>query len=195
MTYDPSDHFIDLPQGGKKIKYLPVQYRIQWLREDHEDKYGIETTLLEHDRQAGYALFKAVLRNAEGRVIAEAHGWEVKNNFPDYLGKAETVAVGRALGYAGFGTVGAAEFDLTDAKGDLRLVDSGAEEKIRTIGKEETPTPSNVNCTECNTLIAGFQVPGGPFVQADEVIKKSTALTGSPLCHRCYGKHQRKATA
>jgi hypothetical protein len=195
MTYDPSDHFIDLPQGKKTVKYLPVQYRIQWLREDHGDTYGVESTLLEHDRQAGYALFKTTLRNMEGRIIAEAHGWEIKANFPDYIGKAETVAVGRALAYAGFGTVGAAEFDLTNSKGELRIVDAGTEEEIRTIGTVAPPIPSDVACTECNNLIAGFQIPGGPFIQAEEVIKKSTALTGAALCHKCYAKVQKARKA
>ena len=91
------------PQRGKD--YLMVQGRVLIFRVDHPD-WTIETDhiLLTEDT----AVFKATIRNAEGRVIASGHGKATeagtKNLGGRYIEKAETAAIGRALALAGFGT-------------------------------------------------------------------------------------------
>lgn len=47
--------------------YLEVKWRLVWLREEHPD-WGVETEVVE--RGNGWALCKATIKNADGRVIA-----------------------------------------------------------------------------------------------------------------------------
>ena len=46
-----------------------------------------------------------------GTVIATAREKEIEIGFPDYIEKAETGAIGRALARCGYGTLQAPEFD------------------------------------------------------------------------------------
>lgn len=92
--------------------YMPVPYRVIWFREKHPD-WSIETDVLRVTDD--YALVKAVIKNEQGRIIAMGHQDCLKKDFPDYTAKAETSAIGRALGYAGFGTAQALE-DLDEGK-------------------------------------------------------------------------------
>ena len=88
--------------------YLQVAHRIVWFREEHEN-WSIETEQLTIDESR--ALFTARIKDETGRVIANATGSETKNDFPDFIEKAETKAVGRALAYCGYGTQFAPELD------------------------------------------------------------------------------------
>ena len=54
---------------------------------------------------------KAIIKDSTGRVIATARKKETEIGFPDYIEKAETGAVGRALAMCGYGTLQAPEFD------------------------------------------------------------------------------------
>ena len=99
--YNPSAGLMSL----KGKAYLPVAERIVWFRNDYPEGQ-IETTLVEHDRQAGYAMYRARVSTGNGGV-AEASGTETKQDFGDYLEKSETKSVGRALGYLGYGTANA----------------------------------------------------------------------------------------
>lgn len=81
--------------------YLPVAARLQWLR-DREPHAAIATTALEitGDR----AVFRAEITLPDGRGSSTGHGSETKGDFLDFIEKAETKAVGRALAMLGFGT-------------------------------------------------------------------------------------------
>ncbi len=59
----------------------------------------------------GYARFHATVRDAEGRLLGQGTKTEMAANFPDYVEKAETGAIGRALAAAGFGTAVDQELD------------------------------------------------------------------------------------
>lgn len=96
--------------------YLQVAHRLVWFREDHPD-WTIKTELVKLEGMA--ALFKAEVLNPEGKVIATAHKTENQKGFGDYIEKAETGAVGRALALCGYGTQFAPEFDEGE-----RLADS-----------------------------------------------------------------------
>lgn len=80
--------------------YLEVKWRLLWFRTDHPDG-EIETELVEH--RDGVAVFRARVRIPGG---GSATGWgsESAEDFPDYLEKAETKALGRALAALGYGT-------------------------------------------------------------------------------------------
>src|SRR2546428_7854244 len=88
--------------------YLQVAHRIVWFREEHEN-WGIETEQLTIDESR--ALFLARIKDETGRIISMATGHETKNDFPDFIEKAETKAIGRALALCGYGTQFAPELD------------------------------------------------------------------------------------
>lgn len=106
-------------QGGQ---YLKVPGRIVAFREQYPTG-SILTELISVDFERGVAMFKATVSIDDGLVLATAYGSETQRGFPaGWLEKAETVAVGRALAQAGFGTAYAmadfhesAEWKLSDA--------------------------------------------------------------------------------
>lgn len=130
--FDPMKYMLKLPKtkkismGNGQVKwektetdYLPVAARIAWFRREHPD-WSIITKIVELANKA--VVMKAVIKDAGGRVIATARKKETEIGFPDYIEKAETGAVGRALAMCGYGTLQAPEFDEAD-----RLADSPIE--------------------------------------------------------------------
>lgn len=92
-------------------EYLKVADRVLWFRKEHVDG-SIEVDLLEHELGPGFALFKAtvtfhVAKPFPTNVVVHGHGSEERKDFPDYVEKAETKAIGRALAAAGYGTLAA----------------------------------------------------------------------------------------
>jgi hypothetical protein len=112
---------ITLPTGQARfekteVDYLPVAARIAWFRKDNP-YWGIVTEIEQLGNKA--VVMKATIKDALGTVIATARKKETEIGFPDYIEKAETGAIGRALAMCGYGTLQAPEFDeqgrLTDA--------------------------------------------------------------------------------
>lgn len=108
-------------------EYLEVKYRLVWFREDHPD-WSIETELVSVTDVSAYA--KATIRDDKSRVIATSHKYESIQGFPDFIEKAETGAIGRALALIGYGTQFCAdELDegkrIVDAPVDMRSVRGG----------------------------------------------------------------------
>lgn len=103
----------------KGKKYLEAAYRVLWAREEHPD-WGFETEFLQ--LTAEIAVAKATVRDAAGKILAQATKTETPSGFPDYVEKAETGAVGRALALCGYGTQFALELDEGE-----RIVDSPRE--------------------------------------------------------------------
>lgn len=96
-----------MPKGVEKgmIKvsgkeYLPVPFRLVWLR-DEKPLWGISTEIIE---AGGYTLVRATVTDETGRTIATAHKAVTGGGKFPPIEKAETGAMGRALGAAGFGT-------------------------------------------------------------------------------------------
>ena len=111
--FNPNEHMMKL----KGKDYLQVAWRLVWFREDHPD-FGInaEALALTDD----HAIFKATITDANGIQVSSGHGSESKKDFGDFIEKAETKAIGRALAMLGYGTQFAAdELDEGD-----RIVDS-----------------------------------------------------------------------
>lgn len=98
--------------------YLEVKWRLVWLREQHPDA-RVETELISLDH--ANAVFKATVTIPGG---GSATGWgsEGPDDFRDYIEKAETKALGRALAALGFGTQFCPDFDFGAAAG--RVVDA-----------------------------------------------------------------------
>ena len=115
MSFDVKKHLIKV-QGGKE--YLPVASRLVWFREEHPD-WGIETRPVEMNIDDGYVVFEATVYNADGKLMAKGTKMETASGFADYIEKAETGSIGRALAVCGYGTQFAPELD--EGK---RIVDS-----------------------------------------------------------------------
>lgn len=113
MAFNPNEHMISL----KGKDYLQVAWRLVWFREDHPD-WCINAECVEQDQD--HAIFKAVICDESGLQKSSGHGSESKRDFGDFLEKAETKAVGRALAMLGYGTQFAAD-ELDEGE---RIVDS-----------------------------------------------------------------------
>jgi hypothetical protein len=126
--FKPSDFTIDL--NGKD--YLPVAARVKWFRTVHPNgTIETEEVAVELDRPFpkgngkvyGYARFRATVRDSEGRVLGQGTKTETAANFFDFVEKAETGAIGRALAASGFGT------ELDQDLDEGRIVDAPRERK------------------------------------------------------------------
>ena len=120
MSFDPRLHLLNL----KGKDYLPVAARLIWLNEE-APRYTIQSQILKLEDT--YAIVQATVTvfddTASPIKTASATKREDKTHFPDYLEKAETGAVGRALGMLGFGTQFAPEFDELNGALEARVVD------------------------------------------------------------------------
>lgn len=114
MAFNPMEHMMDL----KGKQYLQVMWRLVWFREEHPD-WSISTTLVAWDKEQQLAVFKAEISDNTGHAVSTGYGSESVKDFKDYMEKAETKAVGRALAMLGFGTQFAPELDEEE-----RIVDS-----------------------------------------------------------------------
>ncbi len=109
--FDASKFLTDL--NGKD--YLEVKWRLLWLRTEHPDAL-IETELVKHGE--GLALFRARVA-IPGGGAATGWGSETVDDFKDFIEKAETKALGRALAALGFGTQFCEDFDFSAEERDL----------------------------------------------------------------------------
>lgn len=116
-AFDPSKHLRRLHGRGGPTDYLDVKWRLVWLRSEHPDA-RIETALMDGGIESNYAVFRATV-TVPGGGAATGWGSETKADFGDFLEKAETKSLGRALAALGYGTQFAPELDA-----DARLVDS-----------------------------------------------------------------------
>ena len=126
--FDPNKYMLKLPKTKKvslpngevrwektETDYLPVAARIAWFRKDHP-YWSIMTKVEKWGDKA--VVMKATIKDMLGTVIATARKKETEIGFPDYIEKAETGAIGRALAMCGYGTLQAPEFDEQDRLAD-----------------------------------------------------------------------------
>ncbi|MBO0780217.1 MAG: hypothetical protein J2P37_15440 [Ktedonobacteraceae bacterium] len=137
-AFNPNEHLIQL----KGKDYLPVQWRLVWFRERFPQG-TIETEMLHLDldreteeeamawnpekrrsekviKQArGFVIFRAVVKDGLGGIATGTKS-EKAASFPDYVEKAETGAIGRALAALGYGT----QFTGDEFEEEHRIVDS-----------------------------------------------------------------------
>jgi hypothetical protein len=113
------DKMITVRGGGK---YLKARDRIVWMRgepEQHPD-WTIDTVPEEvvrgtlknkNEVTGGYARIRANVYDETGRLIASGTKTEFSERFMDFVEKAETGAIARALAVAGYGTEAALDLD------------------------------------------------------------------------------------
>ena len=125
QDFDPQTHLMQIERFDKKLNkkvatdYMTVQNRLIWFIRDQRaliegglatTTYTMHTEMVEHDREAGWAHFKTMVRDVLGNE-ATMYGSESVRDFPDYIEKASTKSLGRALLLLGYGTAFADELD------------------------------------------------------------------------------------
>jgi hypothetical protein len=133
-SFAPESHLIRIGSGPSGQRwYLPVQWRLVWFRElcpqgtietemvhldlereTEEEYYAYNSETRRHEkmvrRAKGFVIFRAVVKDGKGGMATGTKS-EKAASFPDFLEKAETGAIGRALAALGFGTQFAPELE------------------------------------------------------------------------------------
>lgn len=135
MTFDPKPYLIKV-QGNKD--YLPVAARLIWFREVHPD-WCIQTTPIEINLEKQFAIFMAVIKDDKGNIIGQGTKHENRAGFADYIEKAETGSIGRALATCGIGTQFAPELEEGE-----RIVDAPQLAKQQPTAQPQTQAGSMV---------------------------------------------------
>lgn len=91
-----------------KVDYLDVKWRIVWFRTEHPN--GSIATRLMSEPGVSPAVIQATV-TLENGVTATGFGQCGQDDWSDWLEKAETRAIGRALALLGYGTQFCEEFD------------------------------------------------------------------------------------
>ncbi len=132
--FNPSEHLRTLTRR-KKVKdatgehwisenhvYLDVKWRLIWFRSVFPDGF-IQTVETEVNDQ--FARIEAIAYDKDpaqgGKKIGMGRRCVASSDFHDYVEKAETQAIGRALAVAGFGTQFCEEFDEEDTFADAPI--------------------------------------------------------------------------
>src|SRR5258708_10434927 len=174
MHFNPNEHLIQLKSKQGSQDYLPVAWRLVWFREANPNgTIETEEVIVDLDREvtveayvwnqekrrsekvqktaAGYARFKAVITDGKGGR-ATGTGSECAADFGDYIEKAETKAVGRALAMLGYGTQFAPELNeehrIVDSPVDRHDEDSAAQANGN---GNHTPTATNATTAQPQT--------------------------------------------
>ena len=161
--FNPSEHGIDL----KGKQYLQVMWRLVWFRED-KPLWNIDTKL-EHLSDT-HAVFSAKISDENGEQKASGYGSESVKDFRDFIEKAETKAIGRALAMLGYNTQFAPELDEGS-----RIVDSPVQE----------PT---VTCEACSQVIKAVKMMNGTILPPSGFSEYTKERCGKRLCADCYKK-------
>src|SRR5260221_4232982 len=146
IRFNPNEHLMQIKNKNGSNDYLPVQWRLVWFREQcPQGTIDTEEIIVDLDRECeaeiyawnqdtrrsektlkraiGYARFRAVVTDGKGGR-ATATKSERAVDFPDFIEKAETGAIGRALAALGYGTQFAPELDEEE-----RIVDAPVEKR------------------------------------------------------------------
>lgn len=150
--------------GGDQL-YLPVAARVAWMRRERPG-WTIQTEPIRLDIERKLAVFRATILDEEGRVIAVGTKSELGSDFHDYIEKAESGSVGRALAFAGFGTLYAVELAENEFVVDSPVASSSAP-------SASSVEPGGFICEKCGIALRQSQYDW------------SMARYHRPLCPRC----------
>lgn len=157
-TFNPNEHLMQIKSGQSAKDYLPVQWRLVWFRslcphgtiqtemlhldldrDTEEDVYVWSNEKRRSEKVTkhakGFVIFKATVQDGKGGVATGTKS-EKGASFPDFVEKAETGAIGRALAALGYGTQFAPELDEQH-----RIVDSPVDRQ---------PAPTNGSSNSSN---------------------------------------------
>ena len=165
--FNPKEHLIDL----KGKSYLQVMWRLVWFRED-KPLWCIDTNL--EQLTENHAVFSAKIYDENGVQKSAGYGSESVKDFRDFIEKAETKAVGRALAMLGYGTQFAPEMDEGE-----RIVDSPV-----AIPKKKDA----MFCKDCGVEILPYKNMKGNTVSVERHCTASFERYGRVLCLGCIDK-------
>ena len=171
----------------KGKEYICVNERVKHFRESEEYKgWSLESEIIALDGMS--CVIKAIIKNAEGRVIATGFAQEDRDNKLSLVNKTsfvencETSAWGRALGNLGIGidaSIASAEEVVNAMAGqlDVQSVYTNAPE-IKKVPLKENAEIEDLSlcCKECGQTIS------------EKVAKYSKEKFGKELCFDCQQK-------
>lgn len=140
--------------------YLQVAHRLVWFCEERPD-WSLSTEIISVDTIS--CVVKATIKDQEGKTRSTAHKKEHVEHFEDYIEKAETGAIGRALAMVGFGT----QFTGDELDEGKRLADSPlprATAKSKDLIHPQQP-PTNGEDGNTDPDVLGYKIPFGKFKQ------------------------------
>jgi len=172
-TFDPRPHLRRIRSRGQEAEYLDVKWRLVWLRTEHPDA---RITTEQVSLSASLAVFRALVE-IPGGGAATGFGSESADDFRDYIEKAETKAIGRALAALGYGTQFALDFDLEETSGAMtrpiadapveRVPDSRPAPRLRSVAPPE-PEAEPEQAESPAPLPVRQPVPPAPAVREPE---------------------------
>lgn len=150
----------ELPLLNLKGKeYLQVAHRLVWLDEKYPN-YSIETNSLVMSAEEAVMRTKIDIYDTNSRCIrtATATKRETKKDFPDFIEKAETGSLGRALAMLGIGTQFCTQ-DLDEMENSEGIkVDRLADSPTIPVKKEEKVVDKPVKKEENNKKVEKKEV-------------------------------------
>jgi hypothetical protein len=200
QAFNPNDHLMLLKSREGSKDYLPVQWRLVWFRslcpqgtiDTEEVEVDLDREMEEEvyvwnsekrrsekvvKRAKGYARFKATITDGKGGRATGTKS-ECAASFADYIEKAETGAIGRALAGLGYGTQFAPELNE-----EHRIVDSPVERSTPSIENNDLAN-SNARkslATVRPTAANGNGHPSHPATPTAAEIEPDTTATEQQL--------------
>lgn len=177
--FNPNEHLMDL----KGKSYLQVMWRLVWFRED-KPLWSIDTKL--EQLTENHAVFSAKIYDENGVQKSAGYGSESIKDFRDFIEKAETKAVGRALAMLGYGTQFAPELDEED-----RIVDSPVQHK-KPQKASVPPEDLLFKCQACGKVIKPYIGTDGKEISVRKHVMVSKSKFGKEMCVDCCIKESNK---
>ncbi|HEU0163704.1 MAG TPA: hypothetical protein VFQ54_01595 [Thermomicrobiales bacterium] len=153
QAFNPNEHLMKL----KGKDYLEVKWRLVWFRQEYP--HGRITTAI-HQITDTHAIVTAQVDDGVGGT-GSGIGSESVKDFGDFIEKAETKAIGRALAALGFGTQFAPELEEGE-----RIVDSPVARPQSTPARPRTESPAPKATDQQRNFIIGLGKQLG-MVKAD----------------------------
>ena len=186
--FDPTKYLIQI----SKRDYLPVAARVLWFREEHPGG-AITCDILQFSPTV---IVRARIVNGDGQELAATHGTAPEGGAGVWKGrafeKAETAAIGRALGLCGYGTQFTDDFDEGD-----HLADSPQSPAPAPTTPKATYTPAKAsgpkyNRTEVIEFTKGYIPNETEALQALADMKKSGAINDGMTTEAVNAEVRRK---
>lgn len=152
MMFEPKQYLITMGKNkdGSPRWYLQTAHRVLWFRTEYpiDTGWAILTNLVQTDP---YPVVSARVVSPEGVIVATAYGSAQPQSGSVYAGreieKAETAAVGRALGMAGYGTQFDGDSD-DDNLADSPLERVATQKTVTEFVAEQKPDAAKLSVSE-----------------------------------------------
>jgi len=216
--FNPNEHIIQIKSDQTVRDYLPVQWRLVWFRSlcpqgtieseivhldldrDTEEEIFVwnnekrrSEKVVKHAK--GLVIFKATVSDGKG-AIATGTKMEKAASFSDWLEKAETGAIGRALAGLGYGT----QFTGDELDEAHRIVDSPVNRNAVSVSSNGNDSSSSANvradiATRNSQHGAGSQEVPAEEQDAEASVTEQQLSSIRKLCERLDKPEPQNVTA